>query len=109
MDRIQHSADRLVDLHSMGFGGKPSGRYRIPAKQLRDMMGRKRLYPDDIQALTRALLERGYVLIDMDSFFVVMGSNAFVNYRRVSADALGKTGAAAGKLAIPGGLEPPTS
>lgn len=91
MDKIQHSADRLADLYSMGFGGKPSGRYRIPAKQLRDVMGCKRLYPDQVQALARALFERGFVLIDMDSFFVLVGANAFVNYRRVSADALAKT------------------
>ena len=51
-------------------------------------MGRKRLYSEDRTAISRALFELGYVLIDMDSFFVVMSSNAFVNYRRVSKDAL---------------------
>jgi hypothetical protein len=52
------------------------------------MMGRKRLYPEDRIALTRALFERGFVLIDMDSFFVVMSANSFVNYRRVGKEAL---------------------
>ena len=37
---------------------------------------------------SRAMLERGYVLIDMDSFFVVMGANTFVNYRRANEECL---------------------
>ena len=88
--RMPHksAAARLADLYSREFGGKPSGRYRIPEKLLREMMGRKRLYSEDRTAISRALFELGYVLIDMDSFFVVMSSNAFVNYRRVSKDAL---------------------
>ena len=47
---------------------------------------RKRLYEDDIRDLTRAMLERGFVLIDMDGFFVVMSANTFVNYRRANED-----------------------
>ncbi len=30
--------------------------------------------------LARAVLERGYVLIDMDSFYVVLSANAFVRF-----------------------------
>ena len=52
------------------------------------MMGRRRLYSEDRTAIARALFERGYVLIDMDSFFVVMSANSFVNYRRVGKEAL---------------------
>ncbi|SPF81673.1 hypothetical protein [Pseudoprimorskyibacter insulae] len=81
-------AVRLAKLYSEDFGGKASGRYRIPEKILRDMMGRRRLYETDILALQRAMSEEGYVLIDMDNFFVVMSANSFVNYRRVSKDAL---------------------
>lgn len=84
----ESTAARLADLYSQEFGGKPSGRYRIPEKLLKEMMGRKRLYPEDRTAISRALFELGFVLIDMDSFFVVMSSNAFVNYRRVSKEAL---------------------
>ena len=82
------AAAKLATLYGQEFGGKASGRYRIPEKMLRDMMGRRRLYPEDRTAISRSLFEQGYVLIDMDSFFVVMSANAFVNYRRVSKDAL---------------------
>ncbi len=88
MQDWQRAARQLADLYEKSFGGKPKGRYRLSAKQVREMLGRKRLYPDEIRELTRAALEEGYVLIDMDSFFVVLGANAFVNYRRVSAEAL---------------------
>ena len=77
-------ADRLAELYNHSFGGKPKGRYRIPVKLVRHLAGRRRLYEDDIRELTRAMLERGYVLIDMDSFFVVMAVNTFVNYRRAN-------------------------
>ncbi len=81
-------ADRLAGLYGRAFGGKPSGRYRIAAKMVREIAGRRRLYEDDVRVLARAMLERGYVLIDLESFFVVMGANLFVNYRRANEDAL---------------------
>jgi len=77
-------ADRLSRLYAKKFGGKDSGRYRVAAKAIRDAVGRRRLYEDDVQILTRAMFERGYVLIDMDSFFVIMSANSFVNYRRAN-------------------------
>ena len=83
-DQIPATADRLADLCNRPFGGKPKGRYRIAAKLVCRLARRRRLYEDDIRELTRAMLERGYVLIDMDSFFVVMGTNTFVNYRRAN-------------------------
>ena len=82
-------ADRLAELYGRSFGGKPNGRYRIAAKLLRGLAGRRRLYEDDVRALTRALLERGYVLIDMESYFVVMSTSTFTNYRRANEDAVG--------------------
>lgn len=91
MEDIKDTVRRLAVLYSKSFGGKESGRYRIPNKIVRDMIGRRRLYPEDVQLLTRAMLEEGYVLIDMDSFFVVLNANAFVNYRRVNTEtAIGK-------------------
>ncbi len=81
-------ADRLCALYDREFGGKKSGRYRLPAKLLREFSGRRRLYEDDILKLSRALVERGYILIDMDSFYVVMSANTFVNYRRANEDLL---------------------
>jgi len=85
---MEHIADRLCRLYDHPFGGKPSGRYRISAKLLRQMAGRRRLYADEIFALARAMIERGYILIDMDSFFVIMSTNTFVNYRRVNEHCL---------------------
>lgn len=87
-DWISATADRLAALHERTFGGKSSGRYRIAAKLVRRMASRRRLYEDDIRALGRALFERGFVLIDMDGFFVVISANAFVNYRRANEDCL---------------------
>ena len=81
-------ADSLVGLYARQFGGKPKGRFRIAAKLLRKLAGRRRLYEDDVRDLTRARLERGYVLIDMDGFFVVMSANTFANYRRANEDVL---------------------
>ncbi|MDJ0895173.1 MAG: hypothetical protein QNJ92_08540 [Alphaproteobacteria bacterium] len=92
MTEMQHSlsatADRLAELYGRSFGGKPKGRYRISAKLVRELAGRRRLYEDDVRVLTRAMLERGYVLIDMDSFFVVVGANTFTNYRRANEDSI---------------------
>ncbi len=79
-------ADRLAELYNHAFGGKPKGRYRISNKLVSTLAGRRRLYEDDVRQLTRAMLERGFVLIDMDSFFVVMSTNTFVNYRRANDD-----------------------
>ncbi len=85
---IAAAADRLAALYEKPFGGKPKGRYRVPEKIVRELMGRRRIYEDDVRALARAMIERGFVLIDMDSFFVVMSANAFVNYRRANEEAV---------------------
>ena len=85
---FENAAAGLANLYGQNFGGKKSGRYRIPQKLVRDLLGRRRLYPEDVQRLTRAVLEFGYVLVDMDSFFVVLSANAFVNYRRANQDCL---------------------
>jgi len=83
-DNMATAADRLAALYEIKFGGKNSGRYRMPAKHMRELLKRQRLYEDDIRVLGRALLERGFVLVDMDTFYVVLSTNAFVNYRRVN-------------------------
>ncbi|SFR38905.1 hypothetical protein SAMN04488005_1296 [Yoonia tamlensis] len=90
MSDFSVAARQIAGLYAVSFGGKPSGRFRLSSKQVKELLGRRRLYAEDIQQLSRAILEEGYVLIDMDSFFVVLSANAFVNYRRVSADALAK-------------------
>jgi len=89
-DYIERTVDKLVALYDRPFGGagKTGGRYRIPAKLVRQIAGRRRLYEDDVRDLARAMLERGYVLIDLDSFFVVTSTSTFVNYRRANEDCL---------------------
>lgn len=81
-------ADKLAALYANPFGGKKTGRYRIAAKLVREIAGRRRLYESDVADLTRELLERGYVLVDMESFFVVLSANTFVNYRRANEDCI---------------------
>ena len=85
MDKI---AEKLITLYETTFGGKEKGRYRIPSKLLTKMTGRRRLYEQDVLELARVMFNKGYILIDMDSFFVVMSSNTFVNYRRANEDCL---------------------
>ncbi len=87
-DWISITAARLAELYDQDFGGKPNGRYRIPDKLVRRIAGRRRLYETDIRALSVALFELGYVLIDMDTFYVVMSANSFVNYRRANDDCI---------------------
>ena len=82
------AAEKLAALFDAPFGGKSKGRFRISNKLLRQILQRRRLYDDDIRQLTRALLERGFVLVDMDSFFVVLSANSFVNYRRTNEECL---------------------
>ena len=91
MSDFTNAAETLAGLYAREFGGKASGRYRIPQKLLRELCGRRRLYQEDITALTRELLEMGYVMIDLDSFLVVMSANSFVNYRRVGKEMLAQT------------------
>ena len=84
------SAKRIAALYSQEFGGKSSGRFRVAAKQLRELLGVRRIYEDDVTRLSRCMLNEGYVLIDMDSFYVVLSANAFVNYRRANAESLNR-------------------
>lgn len=88
MNNHAHAAAHLAAFYAQSFGGKAHGRYRLSAKQMRELLGQKRLYPEDVTQLTRAALEEGLVLIDMETFFVVMTANSFVNYRRLSTELL---------------------
>ncbi len=82
-------AQVLAALYEETFGGKERGKYRISSRHLRELYGRRRLYAEDIVQLSRELLEQGFILIDLDSFYVVVSLNAFVNYRRVNDECLG--------------------
>ncbi len=81
-------AKNLAKLYGESFGGKMSGRYRIPTKLVADLSGRRRLFEDDIHELSRALYEEGFILVDMETFFVVLSAKTFTNYRRANADVI---------------------
>jgi len=81
---IEGIAGELVRLYEVSFGGKERGRYRISAKHLQKLAKRRRLYPEEIQGIARALFERGFVLVDLESFFVVLSQRTFASYRRVN-------------------------
>ncbi len=84
-------AKRLAALYDREFGGKPRGRYRIAMKHLRTLGGgRARLFPEDITAIGRALYQQGYILIDLEIYFVVLSQRTFASYRRVNDHCLTK-------------------
>lgn len=82
-------AANLAALYEKPFGGKQRGRFRISVKLIRDMLDQRRIWPDQTEAIRRALYELGYVLHDMDTYWVVVSVNTFVSYRRVNAVSLG--------------------
>lgn len=84
MSDIAAATDQLVALYDRPFGGKLRGRFRISMKLMRNLLGRRRLWPEDIEEIRRALYERGYLLIDLETFFVVISQQTFASYRRVN-------------------------
>ncbi len=85
-------AERLAQLYETAFAGKPRGRYRLSMKHLRLLTGSRRVYPETVAAVARALYERGYVLVDMETYFVVLGQRTFASYRRVNDAVIEATG-----------------
>lgn len=75
-------AKTLAALYEEPFGSKERGRFRISMKLLCELAGRRRLYEDDLRAIGRELFEMGYVLIDMETYFVVLSQRTFRSYRR---------------------------
>ena len=77
-------AAQLAELYERSFGGKERGRYRVSMKHLRALTGRKRVPPLVVRRIAEELFELGYVMIDMETFFVVLAQRTFASYRRVS-------------------------
>jgi len=77
-------AEQLAGLYQEKFGGKERGRYRFSMKQMRALANRKRVPGEFIARVGEELFELGYVLIDLESFFVVLAQGTFRSYRRVS-------------------------
>ncbi len=90
----QRVADRLAELYEEDFGGKQRGRFRISMKHMRLLTGRKRVPPSIVRKVSEELFELGYVLIDMETFFVVLAQRTFTSYRRVSDQCLPEARAA---------------
>ena len=76
--------DRLIALYDHTFGGKPRGRYRISMKLMRRMTNQRRLWPEQIEAIRRGLYETGYILIDLETYFIVVSQRTFASYRRLN-------------------------
>jgi hypothetical protein len=81
-------AERLAALYEDKFGGKERGRYRISMKQMRALTDRKRVPAEVIGQIGEEMFELGYVLIDLETFFVVLAQGTFRSYRRVSDSCL---------------------
>jgi hypothetical protein len=77
-------AERLADLYDQKFGGKDRGRFRISMKHLRALAGRKRIPVGLVSKISEELFELGYVLVDLETYFIVMSQATFRSYRRVS-------------------------
>ncbi len=74
----------LAQLYEEQFAGKERGRYRISMKHMRILTGRRRVASEAIQRIGEELFELGFVLIDLEAFFVVLAQRTFRSYRRVS-------------------------
>lgn len=81
-------AARLAELYDHEFAGKSRGRYRVSMKHMRMLTGRRRVPPEMVRRIDEELFEAGYVLIDMETFFVVLAQRTFGSYRRVNDDAI---------------------
>lgn len=77
-------AKQLAALYEASFGSKERGRYRFSMKQMRALTSRKRVPGRVIRRVSEELFELGYVLIDLETFFVVLAQSTFRSYRRVS-------------------------
>ncbi len=91
-------AERLAELYERKFGGKERGRYRFSMKQMRALTGRKRVPGDLIRNIGEEVFELGYVLIDLETYFVVLAQSTFRSYRRLSDGCLGAKSVPAGTL-----------
>lgn len=86
--KIDGLVDLLAELYDQPFSGKERGRFRVSKKLLADLLGQRRIWPDELEAIERSLYQRGYVSVDMESYLVVLSQKTFANYRRVNEAAV---------------------
>lgn len=84
LQRCANVVEHLVALYDQPFGSRKRGRYRISMKLMRRLFGQRRLWPEQIEAIRRALYDRGFLLVDMETYFVVVSHQTFASYRRVN-------------------------
>ena len=84
--------ERLVTLYDHPFGGKPRGRYRVSMKLMCRLLNQRRVWPEQIEAIRRGLYETGYLLVDMESYFVVVSQRTFASYRRLNEASIATLG-----------------
>ena len=87
---IDTAAEILISLHGEAFGGKPAGRYQLSRKSMRQVLGRRHLPSEVIQALADELFEEGYLLLDLETHFAILEQRNVNHYRRVTTAALAK-------------------
>jgi hypothetical protein len=80
----QRVAARSAALYEAKFGDKDRGRYRLSMKQMRALTGRKRVPGRAIRKIGEEIFDLGYVLIDLETYFVVLAQSTFRGYRRLS-------------------------
>lgn len=83
-------ATKLAKLYDLEFAGKVRGRYRISMKQFRALTGRRRVPAQMLKKIADELFELGFVLIDLESYFIVLAQSTFRSYRRVGDTTLAK-------------------
>lgn len=83
-------AQVLARLFVERFGGASVGKFRISRKFLRQLANRRKLPDGFVAALAEDMFEAGFVLIDCESYFVVLSQKQFASYRRVTAAAVNR-------------------
>jgi hypothetical protein len=77
-------AETLVRMYDCEFGGKVRGRFRVSMKHMRKLAGRRRVHEELLRQIADQLYELGFVLIDLETYFVVVSQTTFRGYRRVN-------------------------
>lgn len=83
-------AQVLVRLFAERFGGAASGKFRISRKFMRQLAGRRKLPDGYLAVLAEHMFEAGFVLVDCESYFVVLSQKQFASYRRATAAAVNR-------------------
>ncbi len=89
---ISDIAQKIAALYDQPFGGKPSGRFRLSPKMLRKIADRKKLPDSFILELANELFERGFVFLDMETYYAVASARTFASYRRLGEASFKETG-----------------